>query len=95
MKMSEAKEIIDGKHLRLGYCVHFEVRERGMLRSDYFPDVRAGELGLETEEEAWRMAADFARAPQKHEVVNVFVVRARDFAPVDGYAERTLNRYPF
>jgi len=91
MRMSEAREILAGKDTREGYCVTFEVRERGMLASDHFPDVHAGEPGIPTEEQAWAMAASFAHAKQKREVVNVYVIRASDFTPVPAYRARMLN----
>ena len=94
MKMSEAEDIISGKATRSGYCVAFEVRERGMLRSDDFPDVREGEPAIATVDEAWKLAEQFARAKHRNEVVNVYVIDAHDFTPVAGYADRMLNEYP-
>jgi hypothetical protein len=91
MKMIEALEAIRGEPRR--YIVSFEVRERGMLKSDHFPDVREGEEGIESLEEAWRLAQAFASA-RKQDVVNVCVSHAENFAPVEGYQERVINRYP-
>ena len=94
MKMNDAQNIIKGKDIRAGYCVTFEVRKGGMLHSDHFPDVRGGEVGIVTRDEAWALAAEFAHAKHKDEVVNVYVVNAYDFTPVPGYSERMLKRYP-
>ena len=94
MKMSEAEDIISGKAARSGYCVSFEVREGGMLRSDHFPDVREGEPGIATIQEAWTLASRFANAKHKREVVNVYVINATDFTPVADYQHRMLKRYP-
>jgi hypothetical protein len=94
MKMSEAEDIISGKNLRSGYVVCFEVRAHGVLKSDHFPDVRAGEVGIATEDLAWELAGKFARAQHTDPVVNVFVRRAADFSPVTDYQSRKLNRYP-
>jgi len=94
MKVSEATAIIGGKERREGYCVTFEVRDRGMLVGDHFPDVRAGEPGIASEEEAWGLAAAFAHVKQKRDVVNVYVIRASDFTPVPSYRTRMLNVHP-
>jgi len=92
MKMSRALEVIAGnKGSRRGYCVSFEVRDHGLLKSDHFPDVHAGEAGIANEEEAWRLAVLFAVAKHEHEVVNVTVLRASDFSRV---SRRALNEYP-
>ena len=56
MKLEQAMAIIEGKALRQGFLVHFEVREVGTLRSDYFPDVHAREEGIPNEEGAWKLA---------------------------------------
>lgn len=91
MQLNEAMDIISGKKNRKGYCVSFEVRSPGILSSDHFPDVLAGEPGIESEEEAWRLAKRFAEAKQR--VVNVYVIYAKDFTPVVGYRSRMLNKY--
>jgi hypothetical protein len=93
MRMSDAKAVIEGKTRREGYAVSFEVWERGMLRSDHFPDLHGGESGIPTEEEAWALAASFAHAKQRDEVVNVYVIRAADFSPVEGYRSRMLKAH--
>jgi len=91
MKLSEAMDIIEGGR-RIGCCVMFEVRKRGMLVSDHFPDVLAGESGIQTEETAWSLAAQFAHA--RRDVVNVYVARADDFSPVPSYRSRMLSVHP-
>lgn len=66
-----------------------------MLASDHFPDVREGERGIPTEEEAWALARDFAkRRTPSRDIVNVYVVSARDFTPVAHHQEKMLNVYP-
>jgi hypothetical protein len=70
--------------------VHFEWAGDGFLRSDYFPDVHAGELPIATEDEAWQMAAQFAAKTRKR-CVNVYVIRREDFTPVQGYRERMIE----
>ena len=94
MKMSEAEDIISGKNLRSGYVVCFEVRSHGVLTSDHFPNVHAGEAGIATEDLAWELAGKFARAQHTAPVVNVFVRHASNFCPVTDYQSRKLNRYP-
>lgn len=92
MKLSEAQSIIQ-QDLGTGYLVSFEHRRNGFLRSDSFPDIRAGEPAIETEEAAWDLAAKFAIGNQS-KYVNVYVIRACNYRPVDGYEERMFNRYP-
>lgn len=95
MKMQEAQDIISGKADRSGFVVTFEIRGGGMLTSDHFPDVREGEPGIPTETEAWALARDFAaRRTTARDIVNVYVVFARDFTPVGGYREQMFNVYP-
>jgi 1,2-phenylacetyl-CoA epoxidase PaaB subunit len=90
MKMAEALACINARE---GYCVTFEIRKDSCLHSDHFPDVRAGEPGIETIEAAWDLAAKFAYARRK-DVVNVFVVHASDFTPIEGSLTRALNLHP-
>jgi hypothetical protein len=90
MKMSEALACINARE---GYCVTFEIRKDSCLHSDHFPDVREREPGIESIEAAWDLAAKFAYARRK-DVVNVYVVHANDFTPVEGWDTRTLNRHP-
>jgi hypothetical protein len=92
MKMHEAMDVIEGRTGRKGYVVKFEVRENGMLRSDHFPDVLRGEPGIDTEEAAWNLAQAFANKSGA-DFVNIYVCRARDFMPVEGYGERTIRPY--
>jgi hypothetical protein len=77
MKLSEAQAIIDAKET---YIVSFEMREGAMLRSDFFPDVRAGEKGFGDTQTAWEWAMRFAKACPN--AVNVHICRASNFTPV-------------
>lgn len=91
MKMKDAEDIISGKADRSGFIVSFEVRERGMLRGDFFPDVHGGEPGFATVDIAWDNAEQFARRrTSTRDIVNVRVCRASDFTPV---GNQTLNEY--
>jgi hypothetical protein len=92
MKMREAEDIISGKADRTGYIVSFEVRERSLLRSDHFPDVRAGEPGIQTPEAAWKLAEAFAaKRTANRDIVNIRLCYAADFTPV---GPELLNKYP-
>lgn len=93
MRMREVVDIIE-THKRAvqrdGYLVSAEHVESGMLRGVYFPD--KDEVPIATEEEAWRLAREFAAATHG-EYVNIYVVHANGFAPVMGYESRKiLNR---
>jgi hypothetical protein len=88
MKLEEAMNDIKNKS---GYRVEFELKKNGMLYSDHFPD--NDEPALNDEDYAWRLAEAFAIV-RKADVVNVYVINAFDFAPVAGYEERKLNKYP-
>lgn len=92
MKMSEAGAIMERRAVKR-YMISFEKRGGGMLASDHFPDKHAGEPLIEGLEKAWELANKFA-ATAPPEYVNIYVVRGEDFAPVDGYSERMLRRYP-
>lgn len=90
MKMQEALDIIENAPKPAGFMVHFEWAGDGFLRSDHFPDVRAGEPPIATEDEAWQIAAQFA-AKKRKRCVNVYVIRREDFTPVHGYRERMIE----
>jgi hypothetical protein len=87
MKFQEALDIINKKEK--GYMVSFEVRERGVLRSDHFPDKHAGELLIPTEEEAWILAEKFANSTGS-DVVNIYVID-NTFSPVKGYDKKKFK----
>jgi len=88
MKMAEALAAI--REGQKGYIVHFAtVVESKVLMSDYFPDIAAGEEPIATEEEAWRLAWDFAAAV---DCVNVFVCNNK-FRPVPCHETRMLKRW--
>ncbi len=92
MKLSDAKNIIDNAPRLAGYRVSFEIKDGGVLRSDYFPD--KDETALKTEDEAWEWAARFAFAGKNKNIVNVYVISANDFNPAPGYEKRKLNIFP-
>lgn len=72
--------------------VAFETRERSSLISGYFPDKHANEPLIQDLEDAWRIAALFAKVdPLTY--VNIYVI-GDDFVPVKGYSKRELNKYP-
>ena len=89
MKMDEAMEIMKGTPAQAGYMVHFEKVVGRTLESGYFPDVRAGEPPIETEEEAWQLAQKFA-AKTRGKYINIYVIRRENFAPVLDYSLRQI-----
>ena len=88
MKMEEAMRVMEGQPK--GFMVAFERVEGSILASDHFPDVRSGEPPIATEEEAWRMAAQFAAKTRKR-CVNIYVIRREDFTPVPDYRSRMID----
>ena len=68
----------------------YEEREGYLLASKHFPD--GGEPLIETEEDAWKLAAGFAKV-DPYRYVNIYVVDEH-WSPVPEYKERLLNRYP-
>lgn len=92
MKLQEAQDIISGRADRSGYVVSFEIRGNGLLASDHFPDVHAGEPGIASRDEARKLAEAFAkRRSAKRDIVNVHLCHADDFTPV---GDAILNRCP-
>ena len=87
MKMYDAMKIIND--VPSGFMVHFEWKKGGILEGDYFPDKHAGEELIETEKEAWLLAAEFAKRT-RGKIVNVYVV-GREFVPVAGYREKYIE----
>jgi len=92
MRIGNALVLIEthNKNNATGFMVSFELRERGMLASDHFPDAHNGEPLIQTEEEAWRLASEFSKVSTRY--VNIYVIN-QDYRPVAGYRERILNRY--
>src|SRR4051812_11984088 len=88
MRMQDAVALM---RMHEGYRVHFERREPGMLASDYFPE--RDEPAIAEVEDAWRLAEKFAQLDPSL-FVNVYVVSAYDWTPVEGYRSRLLNGYP-
>lgn len=91
MRMGEVVEIIETHKRaiqRAGYLVSAERVESGMLRGVYFPD--KDEVPIASEEEAWRLAREFAAATHG-EYVNIYVIHAKDFTPVMGYESRKIS----
>lgn len=87
MKLSEAMRIIESGPS--GYMVTFERVDGPVLVSDHFPDVRAGEPPIPTEDEAWNLAERFA-ASTRGKCVYVYVIRREDFTPVSDYKSRMI-----
>lgn len=81
MKISEVEKAIDAD---FGYLVHFEHYGDGMLRSDYFPDVRDGEEPFKTKVDAEKVGTDYAKAT-KGRTCNFYLVRSDSFSPVGGW----------
>lgn len=96
MKMAEAMAIIEKRNTR-GFLVHFEKRIGGVLESEYFPDIHAGEKSIATEEQAWSLAMLFSNAAGP-DYVNIYVVHGAGgngaFTPVTNYRTYMLNEYP-
>ena len=90
MKMHEVMDVMENGLRPRGYLVHFEHAGDGFLRSDWFPDVHAGEDPIQEEEDAWQLAQQFATKTRKRRV-NVYVIRREDFKPVQGYRERMIE----
>jgi len=88
MKLEDAKREIQRAG---GFRVHFERRANGMLSSDYFPD--RTEDGLPLIGQAWELAEQWSKV-NPCDYVNIYVVHANDWTPVDGYRSKTLNKYP-
>lgn len=86
MKIQEAMDIIHNKPK--GFMVSFEWCGDGLLRSDHFPDKRAGEPLIPTEHEAWELADRFARAT-KGKTCNLYVVDSSS-SPVKDYKKRII-----
>lgn len=85
MRLAEVKERLVKA---TGYRVSFEKREGGMLCGDHFPE--RDEPPIADLEDAWKLAADWAEVDPKL-YVNIYVIQAWDWCPVDGYKERVLN----
>ena len=90
MKMQDAMKIMEGEPRLPGFMVHVERVACSMLESDYFPEVQAGEEPIQTEEQAWQMAAQFAVKTRKR-CVNIYVIHRADFTPVADYAGRKIE----
>lgn len=88
MRIKDAKAIM---RTRAGYRVHFERRADGLMHSDYFPE--RDEPPIAELDDAWKLAAQWADVdPSVY--VNVYVIYAHDWTPVDNYRTRRLNTHP-
>lgn len=72
-----------------GYRVSFERRVPSALCGDMFP--ARDEEPIENKEAAWELARQWAAAAS--DCVNIYVISAVTFKPVDGYERRLMNRY--
>lgn len=79
MKFEQAINIIN--NVPKGFYVVFERVRDKILESDMFPDSQSGEQPIKTEAEAWALAQAFA-ARTWGKYVNIYVVHAEDFKPV-------------
>jgi len=90
MKMQTAMAIIE-KRDKNGFMVNFERRERNGWSSDHFPDKDAGEPLIQTEEEAWEFATQFAKATKDNCDIREIYVINEYFYPVEDYADKILK----
>lgn len=88
MKLQEALNIINKP--KIGFMVSFEVKERGVLRSDHFPDFHGGEELIQSETEAWELAKKFSEATDN--TCNIYVID-HTFSPVKNYSTKKLKSY--
>jgi hypothetical protein len=89
MKFEDALTII--KEFETGFRVHFEIRERGILSTDYFPN--NNEPTIKSLKLASEFAFRFARAVDPEKYVNIYVVD-ETYSPVPGSKDYILNKYP-
>lgn len=89
MRMNEALSVMAVGFRPKGYMVAFEHLEGRILRGDHFPDCRAGETPIASEELAWVMAYAFAQKTTG-KCVNIYVVDD-SFSPVKDYHERKIE----
>lgn len=89
MKMAEAMSIINNDGNSVGFMVAFENLYGGILGGDNFPDKRAGEPLIKTENEAWSLAHKFA-AKTVGRCVNIYVVD-HNYRPVEGYEKLAID----
>lgn len=75
MRLITALGMIANKRSHKGYMVHYEWIEDGrVLRHGYFPDRHLeGETVIASEEEAWRLATEFAKVTED-KYFNIYVV---------------------
>ena len=81
MEMSQVEKAISENY---GYLVHFEHCGDGLLRSDYFPEVRLDEEPFKTREEAEMVGVKYAKAT-KGKTCNFYLIRSDSFTPVGGW----------
>lgn len=89
MRLADAMSMMQGREEPRGFRVNYEEIEGCILRGGFFPE--RDEEPFKTEAEAWTMAQRFAEAaPQRF--VDIYVIGAHDFVPVDGYDAKMLRR---
>jgi hypothetical protein len=86
MRLKTAKNLIAANKRRKksptnGYRISFEIRERGFLIGEFFPD--RDEPPIKTKNAADDLAKEFAKL-NKERYVNVHICHT-DFSPVEGY----------
>jgi hypothetical protein len=88
MKMEEALKIVS-EGIPKSYMVIFDWVDGCFLRSDHFPDKHSGEPLIASEEEAWRLASQFAQNTVGR-CVNIYVIDDK-FNPVPDYQSRKIT----
>jgi hypothetical protein len=91
MRMQEAMAMIGATSVAKarGYRVSFEYK--ACCARDYFPE--RSEASIADLEDAWKLAARFANVnPELY--VNIYVINAHDWTPVEDHTKRELNRWP-
>lgn len=82
------QEILDIQYnIERGYRVSFEHYGNGLLKSDYYPERDEGSIPFE--EEAWKVAEILAKI-LKGKACNFYVVKAKDWSPVENYKQREI-----
>ena len=75
--------------------ISYQIAGDGFLRSGHEPDIRRGDLPIETEEEAWILAEAISVAHSRplnsgSYACYIYVVDAFTFRPVEDYETRKI-----
>jgi hypothetical protein len=88
MKMKDALSLINEKR-ETGFMVCFDWIKGSILESDHFPDKHGGEKLIKTEEKAWELARNFAKAT-RGKTCDVYVID-ENFEPVASYKTNIIK----